>query len=531
MWSNDTLRIDDCRMARTTWMFALQPEVPTRGRCLLVIHQCFSTILWQYCLHCLVSPFRTSQNAASASCYPLPTRPGHSPKQFYRCAEVGRLNVSSKTRTTLPSMANSAVPLPVEVYEQIIDSTATGLPLWTSQEEYETFKNCALVCRAWLPRSRWNLFLSIHIIRASQVDRLLSVYSSNPSLLDLVQYVHVGAFDTDTWPTDGVSARDPYIPFANGRLTQALRNARVFRLTGLTWFNYPPVYTSLFGQFKNLIDLQLNSIHFGSAADVVRMAWNCPALEALAIQYCRFSHVTSEADATRLQGARRTKACRHLQRIDLEDWQDSNFTPPLLALGDTVKTLFLNFNSAKPWRVGGRVLDIVSHYRALESLHLTMVFTWDESQHTLSHEIPGYEREAPLLAFLAYIQPDHLKKLELSLQPVFALRDHAPPDDGWTEDMDVPVRTYTISRSQMIEKVIGRDIMNILDPKRFLNLEELIFNIEDDVHVCDVDWWWERVNKVLPSWPKRLGFSIDLAPFVEAHSSELWLAEDATPSA
>ncbi|KAI0829949.1 hypothetical protein BC628DRAFT_1085103 [Trametes gibbosa] len=429
---------------------------------------------------------------------------------------------------------SSSILLPIEVYERVIDLTATEPPLWTSEKEYDTFRSCALVCRAWRPRSQWNLFYSIHLNRASQVDRLLSIFSTHPPLLDLIQYVHVGKFDIETRPTVEHLTRDPYIPFANGRLTRALRNAHVFRLSGLTWFNYPPVYTSLFRQFKGLVELQLNSVVFGSAGDVIRMAWNCPTLETLVIQYCRFNHAPSEAESARLQASRRTNSCTHLQRIDLEDWQDAETTPPLLALGDTIKTLLLSFNSAKPWRAGGRVLKIVSQYRVLESLHLTIVYAGEKAPNTLPPETQGYERETPLLALLTCIQPQHLKKLELCLKPLVTRRSHSPPlielDEEEMAKMDVPLRTYMISRSQMIDKVIGQDIKALIDPSRYQSLEELNFNIEDDVREFDVDWWWARVDAVLPPWPKRLGITIDPAPLEGADITELWLAEGDTPA-
>lgn len=209
--------------------------------------------------------------------------------------------------------------LPLEICELIIDLTADEPPLWTTREEYETFKNCALVCRAWVSRSQWNLFYSTHLDKASQVNQLISLFSANPSLADLVQYVHVGHFLLQTTGYGDTFSKDGYIPFATGQLTRALQNARVLRLTGLTWPSYPPVYKSLLRQFKSLVELQLNSITFGSAGDVIRMAWNCPALHTLVLEYIRITQPASEAECARLQGSRRPQACNQLRRVVLED--------------------------------------------------------------------------------------------------------------------------------------------------------------------------------------------------------------------
>ncbi|KAI0644507.1 hypothetical protein C8Q79DRAFT_972149 [Trametes meyenii] len=215
--------------------------------------------------------------------------------------------------------------LPIEVCEKIIDLTAYHEPLWTTPDEYETFKICALVCHAWTPRSQFNLFYCLHLNKASQVDRLCSVFSNKPSLLANVRYVHIGDFLVRK-EAGTTFTKESYIPFASGRLMHALRNATVLRLTGLAWNMYPSTYTPfLSSQLEAITDLQLCSVTFSSVGDLVRIVWNCRALESLSIEYPRMEKAPTDAQCARLVAARTSTTCQHLRRIIFEAVRESLF--------------------------------------------------------------------------------------------------------------------------------------------------------------------------------------------------------------
>lgn len=158
----------------------------------------------------------------------------------------------------------------------------------------------------------------------------------------------------------------------------------------------------------------------------------------------------------------------------------------------------------------------MSRYHAqLETLQLAIAFTGYEPAHppsadSVAHPGPEPHRHAPLLAFLSSVQPGHLRKLTLILRPQVTRRTCEPPN--YEEEIpgdDIPWRTYLISRSRMISKVIGHDVKAILDQERFVNLRELEFEIEDDVCTHDEDWWLEKLAAVLPRWPQRLGVKVE----------------------
>ncbi|KAI0666584.1 hypothetical protein C8Q78DRAFT_1082858 [Trametes maxima] len=393
--------------------------------------------------------------------------------------------------------------LPVEVCENIIDLMASHEPLWTTPDEYEMFKICALVCHAWTPRSQFNLFYCLHLNKASQVDHLCSVFSNKPSLLANVRYVHIGDFLVHKEAGETFT-KESYIPFASGRLMHALRNASVLRLTGLAWNTYPSTYTSFFRQLEGIRDLQLCSVTFSSVGDLVRIVWNCRALRSLSIEYPRMEKAPTDVQCARLIAARNTTTCQHLRRIDFEAWEDSDGTPPLRALSDNVSSLSLKFNSMSPWRPRGRVLDTIPQFVDLRELELSITFDGSMHGHVLTpSNPPGSEwtPQPPLIAFLSRIQAPQLESLTLKLRPTAV-----PPEirEGALEDENPDImftvsRTYQISRARMIETVIGKEVLGVLNSGQFGSLALLALEIEEHPSTAPaLGWWTSRLMVVMP---------------------------------
>ncbi|EMD34657.1 hypothetical protein CERSUDRAFT_86069 [Gelatoporia subvermispora B] len=69
--------------------------------------------------------------------------------------------------------------LPLELWETIIDHL--GNPF-----DRQSVLSCALVCRAWLPRSRFRLFHSVYLRTLHQIRRMEEVMDAGPHLKPLV---------------------------------------------------------------------------------------------------------------------------------------------------------------------------------------------------------------------------------------------------------------------------------------------------------------------------------------------------------
>ncbi len=81
--------------------------------------------------------------------------------------------------TLLRSMAPR---VPVEVAERAIDQLA---------DDHRSLRNCALVCRQWLPRTRLYLFREVVLTTYQQLYMLCSILQSTSTLRHLVQVVRV----------------------------------------------------------------------------------------------------------------------------------------------------------------------------------------------------------------------------------------------------------------------------------------------------------------------------------------------------
>ncbi|KAI0767400.1 hypothetical protein C8Q74DRAFT_1280163 [Fomes fomentarius] len=71
----------------------------------------------------------------------------------------------------LPAMDNSRFP--VETCEYIIDSVAhVHYARHIDRGRYDTWCRIALICSAWLPRSRFNMYRTVQLQRLNQVNQL-----------------------------------------------------------------------------------------------------------------------------------------------------------------------------------------------------------------------------------------------------------------------------------------------------------------------------------------------------------------------
>ncbi|KAI0364996.1 hypothetical protein BV20DRAFT_784561 [Pilatotrama ljubarskyi] len=84
-------------------------------------------------------------------------------------------------------MPDSADDIPMEICEAIIDC------VWPDQD---TLQRCALICHAWLPRSRYNLYRRVSIRRPEQLSRLSRRLLASLGEADLVQELLLAPLDS-----------------------------------------------------------------------------------------------------------------------------------------------------------------------------------------------------------------------------------------------------------------------------------------------------------------------------------------------
>ena len=162
--------------------------------------------------------------------------------------------------------------LPIDVCEQVIDACYYQSPV---KFVYPTWRATALVCSAWLPRSRFNLLFEVDFSRDTHVDLLLRTLRDKSHLATLVFRVTV-----DNW-----HPVHPYVPFSRMPLPLLLNNCRALDLLGVRWNIYPPKFADT--SLRSWSGLEELTIRFTPAVlpAILRFIWSLPRLRALYIHY------------------------------------------------------------------------------------------------------------------------------------------------------------------------------------------------------------------------------------------------------
>lgn len=194
--------------------------------------------------------------------------------------------------------------LPVEVCEQIIDACyQPGRFLRTSWgHSYRTWRQTALVCVAWAPRSRLNLLHEVELREESHVDLLIRTLSeATEDYAKLVVRV-------------SVYARKRYVPFTRAPLLTLLRNATTWNLY-VDWkcyaFKYVECTPSLL-QGQPIVELRIQLMPKVFSA-FLRLIWSLPELQRLSI----FGH--SKHDSREAQKPPRADVCDNLRTLTISE--------------------------------------------------------------------------------------------------------------------------------------------------------------------------------------------------------------------
>ncbi|KAI0751914.1 hypothetical protein C8Q80DRAFT_606378 [Daedaleopsis nitida] len=198
-------------------------------------------------------------------------------------------------------------PLPVEVCERILDAGYRPYRLranghYPGPGAYDTWRQTALVCSAWLPRSRRNLLHEVELRSAAHVDRLLrtllrdddSAFGFSPGRgssgreheYERVRGRRGSARLADIVVRVTVDTQDAYVPFTRMPLPRLLRNCTAYDLSRVDWgAHYPSrlvdaFLSSLWGQ--RILELQI-ALERGAFGAVLHLVWSLPVLRELTL--------------------------------------------------------------------------------------------------------------------------------------------------------------------------------------------------------------------------------------------------------
>ena len=219
--------------------------------------------------------------------------------------------------------------LPIEICEQIIDVVDCILFLDdTSRRREVTLRSCALVCRAWHPRSRMQIFKCITLVDHKSLQRFIAALDANPCLGLYVKTLHITSVRYASSSTDpkrldiGFSPRDVFV------LSPGALRGRLPSLTSIhaKWYSdekktvprplpYIPVHPQssyLYTSFKRVRALTLSWAVFANFSDFVRVLDGFHELHTLSMSFITVDTVrwsssstsSSEADVKSNRGIR-----------------------------------------------------------------------------------------------------------------------------------------------------------------------------------------------------------------------------------
>lgn len=161
--------------------------------------------------------------------------------------------------------------LPVEISELIIDFCRRDPGTWEGPkwiwQSYAKLRACSLTCKAWLPRSRRNLFTIVVLTDLDRFQVFAACVFQDPFLAELVREFRV-------------QAHQRYIPFAMAELIGKLPRVRSLVFDSDLSL-YPPSYKVLLAQYPittlSIWDLSI----FPSWSSLFNFIWAFPKLHTL----------------------------------------------------------------------------------------------------------------------------------------------------------------------------------------------------------------------------------------------------------
>ncbi|EJF60583.1 hypothetical protein DICSQDRAFT_161982 [Dichomitus squalens LYAD-421 SS1] len=182
----------------------------------------------------------------------------------------------------LPSIGDQpTIPLPIEIYEQIIDSVGIGVGArdYVVSVARATLCSCCLTCQAWLPRSRALLYKSITLKAPRPSDlqisfqKLVRTILDSPLIAALVENITLSELSASK---SGVASVLPIL------LIGRLPHLRTFTIHETTLV-VSPGFCSSISSFPALETLKLATVMFPNISAFRRLLTALPRLRDLTL--------------------------------------------------------------------------------------------------------------------------------------------------------------------------------------------------------------------------------------------------------
>ncbi|RDX46038.1 hypothetical protein OH76DRAFT_1485821 [Lentinus brumalis] len=364
--------------------------------------------------------------------------------------------------------------IPLELCELIIDSIRESPP-WPRRlvgsvhdaqgELLLSFRACAIVCSAWLPRARYNLYYRISFRLPSQVELLIRSLDENPSLAAMVREL--------------VLSPGVYIPFAHATLVRRLRHLRtlVYELpasnTASGNWPYPPHYHRLVAQFPlTVLAIRYSYGPLATTAwfEMFRLIWTLRNLESLHLELYHIPDLT-DLEVQRLAATRRPGACAQLKTlvIDGNTMRRCTNCLPVGAFGASTERLSLT------WRDGRIPTTVLAHVKKMSELQEIYV---DErcGPHSRRNRSPTCEHRChtivhrPTGLFTTQTDPPHTG---LSHDAPLAARGQLLVPGRPARPVPLPDATLLRRRAALICILHESGVVAAFDGLRYLDEEEI----------------------------------------------------------
>ena len=191
--------------------------------------------------------------------------------------------------------------VPLEIAENIMDNLDT-----------RTLRSCALTCRGWLPRARFQLMASIHISTRDDVTSIDKFLHSNPLLATAVRSVSVVPISKET-------AGFLFEAFPVSFLSR-LPNLQECRMCDkdpnrFQVINYHPITLIHMKTCLLIEELTLYQVMFRTGTDLARLLSSLTHLRHLTCQYVEIRGRYGTPDIIALDMVRFRNKCRLLSKL------------------------------------------------------------------------------------------------------------------------------------------------------------------------------------------------------------------------
>lgn len=166
---------------------------------------------------------------------------------------------------------------PIELFELVIDRV----------NDEKALQSTSLVCKAWLPRSRFNLFRTIELNLPKHLDSLMDLLASTPEIASVIQELSISENSI-------LAVFRPIMPIV-ARFPLSLSSHSLVQLRRLTvhhqvWLptRYCPDYLWELSQFTSITFLDLFDISFTTVADFSIVLRGLAHIESLRLVHLDF---------------------------------------------------------------------------------------------------------------------------------------------------------------------------------------------------------------------------------------------------